>query len=373
MQIILEILASAWHIFQQSAVYMLFGFFIAGILYAYVKTEKIARYLGGGNGRSVVLAALAGIPLPLCSCGVVPAAAALKKQGASKGATLSFLISTPETGVDSIPITYALLDPVMTVVRPIAAFITATVAGMVENFYDRKEALTRIEQKQLVAESCCCQKEPGSVNSLTQKVSSRDKMAEGMKYAFVELMGDIGPWFILGILLAGIISYLLPDRFAEVYLGNPLLAMPLMLIVGIPMYVCATSSTPIAAALILKGLSPGAALVFLLAGPATNIASLSMVSRLMGKRSLVIYLGAISACALVLGFLTDMVYSKLGISARAVAGRAAELFPESVEFAAAIVLAFLIGYSVLKGFRKSETCACSSDGTLVSNPVERIS
>ncbi|MEW6670880.1 MAG: SO_0444 family Cu/Zn efflux transporter [Thermodesulfobacteriota bacterium] len=370
MKIILEILIAAWDIFQQSAVYMLFGFFMAGILYAYVKTEKIARYLGGKNGRSVVLAALAGIPLPLCSCGVVPAAAALKKQGASKGATLSFLISTPETGVDSIPITYALLDPVMTMIRPIAAFVSATVAGIVENFYGRKDEI-RLDQKHIGGKNCGCRNEPGSMNGGMQKDSFRSKMSVGIKYAFVELMGDIGPWFILGIVLAGLITYLLPEGFAEAYLGNPLLAMPLMLIVGIPMYVCATSSTPIAAALILKGLSPGAALVFLLAGPATNMASLSMVSRLMGKRSLAIYLGAISSCALVLGFLTDMVYSKLGISARAVAGRSAELFPESVEFAAAIVLAILIGYSVIKGFRKGEACSCSS-GALVSKPVERI-
>jgi len=364
MQIILEILAAAWHIFQQSAIYMLFGFFIAGILYAYVKTEKIARYLGGGNVRSVVLAALAGIPLPLCSCGVVPAAAALKKQGAGKGATLSFLISTPETGVDSIPITYALLDPVMTVIRPISAFITATVAGVVENFYGRNNEI-RLDQNQIDIEGCDCSNNPGSGSMVKEKNSFRDKMAEGIKYAFGELMADIGPWFILGIFLAGLITYLIPERFADAYLGNPLLAMPLMLIVGIPMYVCATSSTPIAAALILKGLSPGAALVFLLAGPATNMASLSMVSKLMGKRSLVIYLGAISACSLVLGFLTDLVYSKLGISARAVAGQAAEIFPVFVEFAAAIVLASLIGYSVFRGFRKSEPCACNSVENLV--------
>lgn len=310
--------------------------------------------------RSVMLAAMVGIPLPLCSCGVVPAAAALKKQGASKGATMSFLISTPETGVDSIPITYALLDPVMTMIRPISAFITATVAGIVENFYGRKEVLTRTDQNQPVSGSCCCQTIPGSMNI---KVSFHDKMAAGLKYAFMELMGDIGPWFILGIFLAGLISYLIPDRFADAYLGNPFLAMPLMLIIGIPMYVCATSSTPIAAALILKGLSPGAALVFLLAGPATNMASLSMVSQLMGKRSLVIYLGAISSCSLVLGFLTDLVYSKLGISARAVAGQAAEVFPVSVEFTAAILLAVLISYSVFKGFRKNETCSCSSVAT----------
>jgi uncharacterized membrane protein YraQ (UPF0718 family) len=369
MQILLNILAASWHILQQSAVYMLFGFFMAGILYAYVKTEKISRYLGGENWRAVVLAALAGIPLPLCSCGVVPAAAALKKQGAGKGATLSFLISTPETGVDSIPITYALLDPVMTVMRPLSAFITATAAGIIENFYGKKEVFAPPGSKPPVAGCCCNAGERGSMNLPAGKTSSRAKMAAGMKYAFVELMGDIGPWFVLGLFLAGLISYLLPDRFAEAYLGNPLLAMPLMLIIGIPMYVCATSSTPIAAALILKGLSPGAALVFLLAGPATNMASLTMVSKLMGKRSLAIYLGAISSCALILGFLTDMVYSKLGISARVAAGQAAELFPEWVELAAALILAGLIGWSLFKKFGKKEACSCAGAETWVSHPA----
>jgi len=365
MQIVLGILTETWHIFQQSAVYMLFGFFVAGILYAFVKTEKIAKYLGGATLRPVVLAALAGIPLPLCSCGVVPAAAALKKQGAGKGATLSFMISTPETGVDSIPITYALLDPIMTVMRPVAAFITATVAGIIENVYGRKDDPIRTDRMEPVIGGCCCQSPPGPTGMLTEKVSLRDKTAAGIKYAFVELPSDIGPWFILGVFLAGLISYLVPERFADAYLANPLVAMPLMLIVGVPMYVCATSSTPIAAALILKGLSPGAALVFLLAGPATNMASLTMVSQLMGKRSLAIYLAAISSCALALGFLTDLVYSNLGISARAVAGQAAEIFPVSVEIAAAVLLAGLIGYSVFKGFRKSGGCACSSAATVV--------
>jgi len=358
MQIILGILTASWEIFQQSAIYMLFGFFIAGMLYAFVKTEKISHYLGKGKVRSVFLAAAIGIPLPLCSCGVVPAAAGLKKQGANKGATLSFLISTPETGADSIPITYALMDPIMTIMRPVAAFITAIVAGITENYFGKSDDQPFPEKSRLsnTVSGCATQNMPfQTLNPGSVAV----RMMAGLKYAFGELLGDIGPWFVFGVLLAGLISYIVPDNFADSFLGNQFLAMLVMLIAGIPMYVCATSSTPIAAALVLKGLSPGAALVFLLAGPATNIASLSMVTQFLGKRSLVIYLGAISLCALTLGFFTDMLYLKLGISARAVVGQAAEIFPLSVEIAAAVLLAGLIGFGVFKGTPKVESCTCS--------------
>ena len=178
-----------------------------------------------------------------------------------------------------------------------------------------------------------------------------------MKYAFVDLLGDIGKWFILGILLAGLISYLIPDTLFESYLTNNFIAMLVMLMVGLPMYVCATSSTPIAAALVLKGLNPGAALVFLLAGPATNIASLSMVSGLLGKRSLLIYLGSIAACSLALGVVTDMIYFGIGITAKASAGQAAEIFPYYVEYAGAAVLAILLAFAIWKNYKEPGACS----------------
>jgi uncharacterized protein len=133
MSIIISILSASWQVFYESAVYMLFGFFIAGILYVFIKPETVGRYLGKGRVRPVLLAALAGIPIPLCSCGVLPAAAGLKRQGANNGATMSFLISTPESGIDSIPLTFALLDPIIALIRPVAAFITAIVTGLFEN------------------------------------------------------------------------------------------------------------------------------------------------------------------------------------------------------------------------------------------------
>ncbi len=356
MNAVLEILAASWYIFHESAVYMLLGFFVAGLLYVFIKPEKIVSYLGAGIVGPVFLSALAGIPLPLCSCGVVPAAAALKRQGANNGATLSFLISTPESGVDSIPVTYALMDPVITVIRPLAAFITAITAGIIENVISKPKQHPAVVPQNARCNDCGCTgtgKNQGA--SVTQPFVT--KIVSGLKYAFVELLGDIGKWFILGILLAGLISYFVPDTLFESYLANNFIAMLVMLLAAMPMYVCATSSTPIAAALVLKGLNPGAALVFLLVGPATNIAALSMVSGLLGKRSLIIYLGSIAVCAITLGFFTDMLYYSFGLTAQATAGQAAEIFPSFIELGGAVVLAVLIVFALWKRNAQPNTCA----------------
>jgi len=350
MNIIISILSASWQVFYESAVYMLFGFFIAGILYVFIKPETVGRYLGKGRVRPVLLAALAGIPIPLCSCGVLPAAASLKRQGANNGATMSFLISTPESGIDSIPLTFALLDPIIALIRPIAAFITAIVTGLFENvLFPSKSSSDNISEVVCSGSGGCCgiivlenQTEPVNKPFITKIVS-------GLKFAFVDLLGDIGKWFLLGILLAGIITYMIPDSFFEAYLHNNFTAMLVMLVAGIPMYVCATASTPIAAALVLKGLSPGAALVFLLAGPATNIASITMISSLFGKKSLLIYLSSIAICSIVLGYFTDMLYHGMSISATATVGQTADFIPHFVQISGAVILAALLIFALCQG------------------------
>jgi hypothetical protein len=261
---------------------------------------------------------------------VVPAVAGLKRQGASRGAVISFMVSTPETGVDSIPVTYALMDPLMAIIRPIAAFITAMTAGLLENH------LNRTEEPQPFAMA------GSNPMPLTATPPLSHRLKSGLHFAFVTLLGDIGPYFLVGVMIAGLISAMVPTAMVEDYLGNPLLAMPVMLLVSLPMYVCATASTPIAAALVLKGLSPGAALVFLLAGPATNAASLSMVTAMMGRRSTTLYVAAIVVCSLILGAGTDMIYRAWALSPVAMAGQAAELIPESVKLIAAVVLLAMI-------------------------------
>jgi uncharacterized protein len=357
MNAVIGILASSWYMFLESSIYMLFGFFCAGLIYAYVKTDMIGKYLGKGRIRPVFLSALIGVPMPLCSCGVVPAAAGLKKQGANNGATLSFLISTPETGVDSIPLTYALMDPLMAVIRPFVAFFSAVTAGLFENFTGKKTVSPKPVVKAPLTGISGIKPKSGS-RKLSYITSS--KIFAGLKYAFIDLLGDIGKWFVLGIFIAGLISYYMPDNLIESYLGNNFLAMIVMLVTGIPMYVCATSSTPIAAALILKGLNPGAALVFLLAGPATNIASLGMVCKLLGKKALVIYLFSISACALLFGFLTDFLYNLFGISAKASMGTTSELIPVQAEIAAAIILSILLVNAVVREYKRAGACACTN-------------
>ena len=352
----IEIIRSSLQVFYESAVYMLLGFFIAGILYVFIKPETIGRYLGGGKVRSVFLAALAGIPIPLCSCGVLPAAAGLKRQGADNGATLSFLISTPESGIDSIPLTFALMDPIIAVIRPVAAFITAVVTGLFENFStQRKNSSENLSQISCSDSSDCgCNVTVVNPGNPMEK-SFTAKIVSGLKYAFVDLLGDIGKWFILGILMAGMITYMIPDALFESYLANNFIAILVMLVAGIPMYVCATSSTPIAAALVLKGLNPGAALVFLLAGPATNVASMSVVSGLLGKKSLMIYLGSISICSILLGFFTDMLYYSLGISATAVAGQAADIIPHFIQMGSAVILGILLLFGLCQGYSRCRT------------------
>jgi uncharacterized protein len=356
-----NIFFACWHIFRESAFYMLLGFLMAGILYVFIKPAIISTYLCRGRIRSVLLAALFGLPLPLCSCGVIPVAAGLRRQGANKGATLSFLISTPESGVDSIAVTYALMDPVMTIFRPIAALFTAVVAGVAENLFG-EDTVSPVQTTQTAGCSCA----PGSMGggiltappSPAEGASFGGKALRGLKYAYIELMGDIGQWFVLGVIMAGIISYAMPNHFLESFSERRLVAMLVMMAMGIPMYVCATASTPIAAALIMKGLDPGAALIFLLVGPATNAATLSMVSGLLGKRTLFIYLSAIVVCSLFMGCLVDIVYHQLGISASAMAGHTTAILPASIEIASSIALALLLAYAIGGHLFKREAVAC---------------
>ncbi len=343
MDILLGLIKEIWHTFDEASFYILLGIFLSGIIYVFIDQDKIVRYLGKSRFQSVFLAALFGIPLPLCSCGVLPTAMSLRKRGASKGATLSFLISTPETGLDSIAISYALLDPLMTIFRPVAAFVTAIVAGISENIFDKKNKALPQNSAELKCD--ICQEEI----QLKQwhPHSFKEKFQYGMKFAFTDLLGDIAVWFILGIVIAGIISYFIPETFIMHYLREGWPAMLLVLVIGIPMYICASASTPIAAALILKGMSPGVALVFLLVGPATNAATILMVGKFLGKRAAVIYLLSISLCAIVLGLFLNQLYVMLGIDVHAILGQASAVLPQYLKTVSAIVLIFLI----LKTFR----------------------
>ncbi len=273
----------------------------------------------------------------------MPAAVSLRKQGASNGATTAFLISTPESGIDSISITYALLDPIMTIARPVVAFVTAAVAGITENLFGSSSETTRITPDLSCPVDGCCDGENCSPEEHRQHHTFREKLAAGMRFAVRDLWEDLAGWFLIGLLLAGLITVLIPPDMFGKYLGPGLPAMLIMLAVGIPLYICATASTPIAAALILKGVSPGAALVFLLAGPATNMASLTVLTGVLGKRATAIYLTSIAVCAVLFGLIVDQVYASLGISAQAMVGQASEMVPEWAGLPGAFII---LGMSV---------------------------
>jgi uncharacterized membrane protein YraQ (UPF0718 family) len=360
----LSVMQEAWHMLTDASVYVLFGLLVGGMLKMFLSPAYVAHHLGKGRFKSVVKAALFGIPIPLCSCGVLPAAAYLKKQGANNGATTAFLISTPESGVDSISISYALLDPIMTIARPLAAFLTALVAGFSENIMNPPQAAgSAAPDLRCQIDNCCSGANCSPVEHAAHH-SLLEKMTAGLRYAKDELWGDLAGWFFLGLLAAGLITVLVPDEQISIYLGGGLSAMLLMLVFGIPLYICATASTPIAAAMILKGVSPGAALVFLLVGPATNITSMSVLLGLLGKRATALYLLAIAVVSVGCGLLLDFVYLQFGISAKAAVGQAAEMLPVEVRTAGALILLFLSVRPLANGLRsllftkKDGRCAC---------------
>jgi uncharacterized membrane protein YraQ (UPF0718 family) len=369
MNILTGTFVEAWHLLLESSAFILFGLMVAGLLRVFLSPSSVAHHFGNGRFLSVFKAALLGVPIPLCSCGVLPAAASLKKQGANNGAVTAFLISTPESGVDSISITYALLDPIMTVVRPLVAFVTAFFAGISENLF----GVNKNQVQELPDLSCpidgCCDGINCSPEEHWNHHTFSEKLAAGLRFAFTDVWRDLVGWFMVGLLLAGLITAMIPDEFMARFLGGGLSSMLLMLAVGIPLYICATASTPIAAALILKGVSPGAALVFLIAGPATNITSLTVLLGVLGKRATAIYLSAIALSAILFGLALDWVYGTLGISAQAVVGQASEVIPEWVQYGSVLIL-LLISVKPLSAILKARLTGTSGhDHSHDTDPV----
>ena len=341
MNFIITIFAESCHLLLESSIYILFGLMVSGLLKVFLNPATVAKHLGKGRYGSVFKAALLGIPIPLCSCGVLPAAATLKKQGASNGAVTAFLISTPESGVDSIAITYALLDPLMTVIRPVAALFTAFAAGIAENIFGKEKAVASQTPDLTCPVDGCCDGNECLPQNHAKHHRFFDKLKAGLQYSIIDLWSDLAPWFFFGIFLAGLITAVVPDQLIIQYLGPGFLSMLIMLALGVPMYICATASTPIAAALILKGVSPGAALVFLLSGPATNISSLTVLVGILGRRSTGIYLLSILVSCIGFGLVADHIYALFDISAKAMVKETSEFVPKSLEWAGALLLILL--------------------------------
>lgn len=290
----MEVLDSLLFMLNEMSPYVLLGFLIAGLMHAFVPRRTMARHLSGRGWKSVIKAALFGIPLPLCSCGVLPTAVAMRRGGASKAASTSFLIATPQTGVDSIAATWSLLGPAFAIVRPIAALCTSLLGGV---------AVGQDEKREPVPEETASTTEC----EYTPHLSFWRKCTDALRYGFIDLVGSIGGWLVAGLLIAALITVYVPADFLAAAGSRPIFSMFAVLLIAIPMYVCATGSIPIALSLIMKGLSPGTALVLLMAGPAANFASYTLISREMGRRTARIYLASIIAGAIGFGLLIDYV------------------------------------------------------------------
>ena len=287
---------------NEMAPYLLLGFLIAGLMHAFIPQGLYSRYLANGNFRSVALATLFGIPLPLCSCGVIPTAMSLRREGASKGATTAFLIATPQTGVDSIIATYSLMGVPFAIIRPIAALVTALLGGQLVNLTEGRNAEggKNDNMESTCVTGCCNPRESHSLSLI-------DKLKEAFRYAFVDMMQDIGKWLVVGLVVAGLITVFVPDSAFEIFKDNSLASMLLVLCIAVPMYLCATGSIPIAVALMLKGLTPGAGLVLLMAGPACNMASILVINKVLGRKTLITYLVSIITGAVGFGLIIDHV------------------------------------------------------------------
>ncbi|HFQ60713.1 MAG TPA: permease [Epsilonproteobacteria bacterium] len=318
-----------WQLSLAMAPYILFGLLFAGILHELVPDSIVTKHLGKDNISSVVKSTVFGIPLPVCSCGVIPLATSIKKSGASKGATLSFLISTPITGVDSIMATYGIFGWIFTLYRAVTSMIIAMVAGILTNIFDKEEAVVEVKKPAFSAmapqastsftmnapkteeESCgtgtgsCC-------SSGTAEEKSFSFMA-AMKYAFITLLGDIAKPLFWGLILGALITVAIPDNLAELLKDNSWLSYLIVIVIAVPMYVCATASLPIAAGLMLSGVSAGAAFVFLSAGPATNTVTIGVVKKMLGTKSLAIYLGSIIIGSILFGLGLDYIFDASAI------------------------------------------------------------
>ena len=326
--LLLNVIKEIWEFTLIVSPWLILGFVFSGLIHAFIGERFIRQHLGGGGFSPVLKATLFGIPLPICSCGVVPLAAGIRNDGASKAATMAFLVSTPTTGIDSIFVTYAFMGVGLAIIRPISALAGGLLVGLLVSL--------------LVGEKIAKKDYPSDPE---HRHSLKERIKDGFNYGFGVLPEDVGKTIVWGLLIGGALSALLPRDLSEVYLSNPLIAYPLILAISIPLYVCATASVPIAAAMMAKGLVPGAALAFLIAGPASNVVTIAFVVRKFGKKVLVIYLVSIAVVALAFGLTLDSVLSGVEAQEMLFHGKA---LPFVVQLICVFLFLGLVARSVLK-------------------------
>lgn len=335
-----ELLNNFISLTNDASPWLLLGLLIAGLMHAWLPANVMKKHLGHGK-KAIIKAAIIGAPLPLCSCGVIPVATELKRSGASDAATSSFLVATPETGVDSITVSYAMLGPIMAIYRPIAAISSAIVTGFI--------VLTDKSNYQVSSDSehsSCCASKPeekpktSCCSSTPKPPSGVDKTLSGVKYAATKLIDDLIIWLLVGLCFATLIKTFVPESFLLSY-GSGLPAMLLIILISIPMYICATASTPIAAGFILAGISPGTALVFMMAGPATNISTLGVIKKEMGQGVLIRYLIGVAGTAIIFGLGLDQLLNWQQINIAEQMSHSHEVVSPLIAYSCSFLLTFL--------------------------------
>jgi hypothetical protein len=317
--------AETLRLFIEISPYLILGFLFAGLLHTLLGEKYIRKHFARSGLWSTIKAAIFGVPLPVCSCAVIPLAESLRKDGASKSATMSFLVSTPSSGVDSILATYALMGPVYAVFRPVASFLSGILVGIITHLNGGEKEISQ----------------PADSQETNNNNPGQKSLKEVFVYGFKVIPAEISKWLLIGVVVGGAISALVPNDFGAKYLlGSPLLNYVVILLISIPLYVCATGSIPIAASLIAKGVLPGAALALLIAGPATNSVTISFVYKRMGKRIAVIYLFSIIAVSVVTGLIFDLLWKSIGANIDLVSAGGVHL-PDGIKYAAAVFMALI--------------------------------
>ncbi len=332
----MQLLGIFWNLVIESAPWLLLGYLIAGIIKQVIPSEWVQKQLAKPGLLSISKGAFIGAPLPLCSCGVIPTALAVRKAGASKGATASFLVATPETGVDSIAFSYAMLGPIFAIARPIGALVSAVVAGVLVHKFDSEEE----NSETAPAPTSCCSMQKADAQAAEPRPSLGVALQQAVQYGYGRMIADTAKWLFIGLTAATLVTAYVPQSFFLQW-GDGVVAMLIMVVVGLPMYICATASTPVAASFLFAGLSPGAALVFMLTGPATNIATMGVIKEQLGLRSLVAYLVGVIVTAILAGLLLNQLYARFDWPLQLAAMAHGEEFPLWRELAA-IALSLLV-------------------------------
>lgn len=356
-----DIIKEIYFLFIEMAPYLLIGLVFVGLLHVFISKDMVLRHVGKKNFWSVVKASLFGVPLPLCSCGVVPTTVYLSKNGASKGSVISFLVSTPQTGIDSIIATYGMLGWIFAIFRPLAAFIMGIGGGLVINAFDKagREQIVydKIHRGADKCEGACddnCDCAEDDCRCKAGEKKKEGKFKRMYRYAFVNFLDDISLHFIVGLVISGLIAYFVPAGFfSESAFSDGLPGMLLMVLIGAPMYVCATASIPIAVTLIMKGFSPGLAFVFLAVGPATNAASFTIIMNTVGKRLAAAYLLIIVVLSIMFAYMLDWLFYALDADpARMIAGHSGHnmIFNEEIKLILGIVFFILLLLSMYRKF-----------------------